>query len=96
MIPHRGVTQETMENIDPSDKMIPTDLIKNINEIALDRLIDSKNTNHEARTDSETTRAIFMTAHAHHVVFASEIDVHDGATNSHLPIHPYAICHYWM
>ena len=48
MIPHIGVTQETLENIDPSDTVIPTDTIKTINETAFDRLIDSRDTNREA------------------------------------------------
>ena len=74
MIPHIGVTQKTMEYFDLSDTMIPTDTIKAINEIALDQLADSRDTNREAQVDSEKTRAIIMTAQAHQVAFASEID----------------------
>ena len=93
MIPSKSVTQETMENIDPSDTIIPTDTIKTINETALERLINSRDTNREAQADSGAARAIVMTAHAHQVVFASEIDVRDGETNIHEQTHPYATCH---
>ena len=77
MISHIGATQETMENIHPSDMMVPTDTIKAIKETALHQLTDSGDTNREAQGDSETTRAIVMTAQAHLVAFASGIDVHE-------------------
>ena len=93
MIPHIGATQETMENIDPNDTMIPTDTIKAINRTALDQLIDFRDTNREAQANTETTRAIIMTSHAHQVVFASEIDAHDGITSIHVLTRPYAACH---
>ena len=48
MIPQKGLTKETMENPDPNDTMIATDVVGDINDIALDRLIDSEYTNHEA------------------------------------------------
>ena len=32
MIIHVGVTQETLENIDPNDMMITTDIIKDMND----------------------------------------------------------------
>ena len=70
MIPQIGVNQETIENVDTNDTPIPTDRIKAINETPHGRLIASRETNHQAQTDSETTRAIFLTAHAHQVVFA--------------------------
>ena len=73
MILRIGVTQETMKNIDPSDTMIHTDIIKAIKETALDGLIDSRDMNHEDRTDADTTRRIVMTAHAHQVVFDLEM-----------------------
>ena len=59
MILHIGVTQETKESIDRNDTMIPVDVIKAINETANDRLIPSKDINHEARTDSKTTHQSF-------------------------------------
>ena len=93
MIPHTGVTQEIMKNIDPQEKMTPIDIIKVINRTALDRLIDSRDTNREAQADTETTHAIVMTAHVHQVVSASRIDDHDGITNIHLLTHPYVTCH---
>ena len=74
MTPHIRVAKETMENIDLSDMIIPTDTIKAIKKTALDQLLGSRDTNREAQADSETTRATVMTAHAHQVVFASEID----------------------
>ena len=91
MIPHR-VTQETMENIDPNDTTIPTDIIKAINDTAYDRLTTSRDTNYEARTDSKT-RAIAATAQARQIVFSLEIDAHVGVMNIHVLTHPYATCH---
>ena len=58
MTPHTGVTQETMENIDTKDMTISTDRIKAIKDTVLDLLINSRDTNHEIRIDSETTHAI--------------------------------------
>ena len=48
MIPLIGVTQETMENINPNDTMIPTDIVKANNENAHDRLTTSRDSDHEA------------------------------------------------
>ena len=93
MIPHTGVTLGIMENIDPHDTMIPIDIIKFINGSALDRLIDSRDTNREAQANTKTTRAIIMTAHVQQVVFASEIDTHDGITNMQVLTCLYATCH---
>ena len=93
MIPLIGVTQETMQNIDPNDTMIPVDKIRAINRTALDRIIDSRDTNCGARADSETTHASVITAHAHKVVFALEKYVHDGITNIHVRTNPYTISH---
>ena len=42
MIPHIGVTRETMESLYPNDTKIPTGIIKDIKEAAYDRLVDSK------------------------------------------------------
>ena len=53
MIPHTGVTHEIMENIDPHDTMTPKDILKVINVTALDRLIDSRDTNREAQASSK-------------------------------------------
>ena len=93
MIPHIRVTQETMKNIYPNYTGIPTDIIKAFNETAHNQLIDSRDTNHEARINSETTRVIVLTAHAHQVVFALEIDAQAGASNIHVLNHRYATCH---
>ena len=82
-----------MENIDPNDTMIHTDIIKAINETAQDRLIALRDRNHEARADSERADTIVLTAHAHQVVFVSEIDVNVGVTNIHVLSHPYGTCH---
>ena len=49
MILHTGFTQETMQNIDPYDTMIPTDKIKAIEKTAQDRPIVSRDTNYEVR-----------------------------------------------
>ena len=92
MIPRTGLTKEIMHNLDLHDTMTPIGIIKVINGTALDLLIDSRDTNHEAQVDTESARKIIMTAHAHKVVFASEIDAHDGMTNIHLLPRPYAIC----
>ena len=73
MIPHVGVTQETMENTDPNNKTIHTDITNAINEITNGQPIASRDTNHEARIDSKTPRTIVLTAHAHQVVLALEI-----------------------
>ena len=96
MILHIGATLETIENIDPHDTMNNTTLIKAINETAYDRKIVSKDTNHEARTDSKTTHAIILTAHAHQVRLALKIDVHVEVMNIHVLTHPYAKCHVLM
>ena len=45
---HIGVTQESMEIIDPNDKMIPTDIIKAISEGVYDQLFASRHISHEA------------------------------------------------
>ena len=76
MILYTRVTQENKENADLNDTMIPADIIKIFNETAHDQLIYSRDTSHEARTHSETTLAIVLTAHTHQVVFDLEIDVH--------------------
>ena len=73
--------------------MTPIDIIKVINGTSFDRLIDSRDTNHEAQSGTKTTRAIIMTAHAHQIVFTSEKNAHDGITNIHVLTHPYATCH---
>ena len=59
-----------MENIDSNDTMILADIIKVIRDTANNRLTVPRDTNHEARIDSEITRAISMTAQANQVVFA--------------------------
>ena len=92
MIPHIGVTQGIMENIDPNELMISTGIIKATNETVLGRLIDSGDTNHEARTYSETTHAIVITTHAHQAFLALEIDDHAGVANIHAQIYPSATC----
>ena len=76
MIRHTGVTQETMEIIDPNDIMISASIIKASNETAHDRLVASRDTSHEAQTDSDSTDAIVLAGHAHQVVFAFTIDAH--------------------
>ena len=78
MIPHIRMDQETMYNINPSDRKIPMDTIKVISETAHDQLVDSRDTTHEAQIDSEIVHAIVTTDQAQLVVLASEIDVHDG------------------
>ena len=93
MTPHIGVTQETIENINSSDTIIPNDVIKVINKIALDRLIDSRDTSREALAESKAAHAIVMTVHAHQVVLASEKDIQDGSTNIHGLTHPYMTGH---
>ena len=62
---HTGVTQEIMENIAPHITMTSIDIVKAINVSALDRIIDSRDTNREAYADTEKTHAIVMTAHAY-------------------------------
>ena len=93
MTPHIGVTQDTIEIIDPNDAMIPTDAIQVFSEIAHDRLIASRDTSHEAQTDSGATHAIVWTAHAHQVIFALEIEAHMGVMNVHVLTHPCTTCH---
>ena len=90
MISHIRVTQETMEKIDPDDTTIPTNVIWDINKTALDRLTESRDTNHEPKIDSETTPAIVMKAHAQKVALALELDVHVEATNIEVLNNPYA------
>ena len=82
-----------MENIDPHDTLTPIDIFKAINGSAHEWLADSRDTNREAQADTETARSIIMTAHAQQVVFASEIDTHDGTTNIHVLTRPYATYH---
>ena len=47
-----------MGNIDSYDTMIHTDIFKAISESAQDQLITSRDTSHEAKTDSEIVHAI--------------------------------------
>ena len=68
MIPQTGMTRDIMENIDHHDTMAPIDIIRAINGTALDRLVETRDTNRGAEANTETTRAIDMTAHAHQVV----------------------------
>ena len=42
MIPHMRMTLETMLNIDPNDTMVPTGIIKAMNETSHDKLISSR------------------------------------------------------
>ena len=70
MIPHTGVTLEIVENIDSHDTRTPIDIVKAINGIALDRVINSTDTSHKTQANTETTRAIVMTAHDHRVFCA--------------------------
>ena len=93
MIPHLGVTLQTMDNIDPSDTRILSDMIKDIKGSTFDRQIDSRYTNREALADSKETGEIVTTSHALLVVFASEMDIHVGAKNIHKPTLVYATCH---
>ena len=93
MIRHVGVIQGTLENINPNDTMIPTDKIKAIDETALDQLVDYRDTNREVPADSETTHAIGITSHADQIALTLEIDVHVGATKTHVLTHPYATRH---
>ena len=88
-----GVAQETTEIIDPNDTMNPMDVVKTFNETAHDQLIASKDTRHEAQTDSEITHAIFSIAQGHQVVFALEIDVQVEVMNIHVLTHPCATRH---
>ena len=60
-----------MESIDNHSTMTPIDKIKVINGTTLGRLVDSRDTNREAKADTETARWIIMNAHAHQVIFAS-------------------------
>ena len=64
MIPHLGVSQRTMENIDTRDMMTPTVAIQPMNEIAPARLNDSRDTTREAQIDSESFCAVVTTGHA--------------------------------
>ena len=73
--------------------MIPRDIIKAINETFLDWLVNSNDTNHEARIDYMATLEIVMTAHAQIAVLALEIDVHVETTNIRVLTHPYTECH---
>ena len=87
---HIVVTQDTMETTDPYDTIIPTYIIKAISETAHDRLIDSRDTSRKAQVNSETIRAIFLTADAHKGFFALQIDVYVVLMNIPALIHPYA------
>ena len=72
--------------------MCHVDTINVISETAHDQLIDSRGTIHEAQINFEIILAIVTTGHAHQVVLASEIDVHDGIMNTHELTHPYPVC----
>ena len=70
MILRIGWTQETMENIDPSDTKIPTDTNRAINKTFHGQLVAFRYRSSETRINSETNRAIILNAHAYQVVFA--------------------------
>ena len=55
MIPCITVTQEIMERTDRRDKMIPTGIIKAINETFLDHPIYSKEMNHDSPIEFENS-----------------------------------------
>ena len=73
--------------------MIPTAIIKDTSETALDRQVDSIDTIHEAQIDSEITHEISMIAYAHQAVFALKLDGHFGVMNKYAPVHSYISCH---
>ena len=93
MIPHTGVTREIMENIDPHDTMACRDILKAINVTTRARLFNSRETNREAKADIETTRTNSMTLTLTKSFSLRRQTSHDGITNIHILIHPYAICH---
>ena len=70
MILHTGVPHEIVHDIDPHDTLTPKDIFKVINGSAHEWSVDSRDTNHEAKADTETARAIFMTGHAHKIVLS--------------------------
>ena len=59
MVPHLGVTQETIGNINLKDRIITTDTVNDINKTTLDQLIDSTKMSYEARAGSKTAQTIF-------------------------------------
>ena len=87
MVPHIGTTQETIDNIDLSNMIIPTDKVRVTSATALDRLVDTRDTNHEIIADSKIVHATAFTDNAHQVFFASEIDIHDQEMNIQRLIH---------
>ena len=82
-----------MGNIDHTNMIIPTESINAINETALDQLTDSRDMNREVQVDSETSRAIIMAAHAHQVIFVSDIDITAGVRNIHVLKNLYTTYH---
>ena len=86
------VIQETMGITDPSDTMIPLDIIKVSSEIDCDQLVDLEDIINvtEVQVDSEKIHAIILTAHAHQVVYTLDLDVYVGIMNILGLIHPYA------
>ena len=70
---------------------IPADTIEAKNEIAFNRIINSRDMSHETRANSETTHAVVLNVHANQVVFALEIDVRVKATRFYVQIYPYEI-----
>ena len=81
-----------MQIIDPNETMIPMNIIKATNATAHGQLVASRDMNHEARSDSETTHAMFMTAHAHQVVLAFEMSFNVGVMKIHVLTYPYETC----
>ena len=69
----KGVIQETIENIDPSDTKIPAERIKLIDETTPNQSTASWDMNHEARADSKSTQANVLTNHTQKLVHALEI-----------------------
>ena len=66
--PHIVLTQETMENIDRSGTITPTETSKAIEETIFDQLVDSTDTNHEVLAESETVHAYVTIVHDPQVV----------------------------
>ena len=73
--------------------MIPSDMIKTINDTAHDQRIASRDTSNEAQTDSETNHTSVLTVGAHLAVLALEIDALVGTMNIHALAYPYVTCH---
>ena len=93
MIHHIGVTPEIMASIDHNDTMTPTYLVWATSKTYSGQLIASRETNHDAQANSETTRDSFWPLMLTMPDLGLKIDVRGAVKDIIVLTHSYAKRH---